>query len=262
MKKILFISVIIASLIILVLSRAAYQEKLNNLSSNATSPSGVEIPENEEAKTPEAPTQETNRNIKGIIGSWFDDNPDKEAIHLTYFGSVSLVNQEDKSTSWPNLVSDSLSEQLASIEVNDSLIEVGRLTTDVVIEEGYVDEVIATTPDIILFEPFILNNNGNIFIEDSLEMTELIMSSFEQSLPDTTIILMPPNPLYGTIFYQEQVSTLKTFADENDYLFANHWEAWPPTDNENLEDHLTDGRPNTEGHEIWASYMIDYLITD
>ena len=122
------------------------------------------------------------------------------------------------------------------------------------------DQGIESTPDILLLEPFLLKDNGEIRIEDSLDAVTNIISSYRNVNEDLIIILQPSNPLYDSKFYPLQVKKLKDYAEKNDYIYLNHWKAWPELDNVEMEDYLTgDSKPNHKGHQIWAKYLVDYF---
>ena len=122
------------------------------------------------------------------------------------------------------------------------------------------DQGIESTPDILLLEPFLLKDNGKIRIEDSLDAVTSIISSYRNANEDLIVILQPSNPLYDSKFYPLQVKKLKEYAEENEYIYLNHWKAWPELDNVEMEDYLTeDSKPNHKGHQIWAKYLVDYF---
>ena len=136
------------------------------------------------------------------------------------------------------------------------------LTSIAFINEEKVTEVIEEQPDLILFEPFTLKDNGVVGIDDSLENVSAVIASVKESLPQTQVILQPPHPLYKANFYPTQVEELQQFAEDNDIPYLNHWEAWPDQDSEEIKEYISEdsSQPSAKGHQVWAEYLIDYFI--
>ena len=119
-------------------------------------------------------------------------------------------------------------------------------------------------PDLILFEPFILKDNGEVGIDHSLENASAVIASVKESLPQTEVILQPPHPLYKANFYPKQVEELQQFAEDNGITYLNHWEAWPDKNSEEIKEYISEdaSQPSAKGHQLWADYLIDYFIAE
>lgn len=258
LKNILFIVSIIACILILFVSHYQYQQKLAAIASEAKDQS-ISLPTGNTHSGATSPSQK-NVELGGLLEEWAGKKEEGEAINLTFFGSVSLSHGVVTEKTWPNLLATNLLA-LANRDFNTTIIDVERASSIEVLAGNYVNEVIQSDPDILLIEPFILNNNGVVLIEDSLEHIRFILTTIENALPETDIVIMPANPIYGANFYLAQIESLETFAAEESYLYADHWEAWPSTEDEALQDYLEDGRPNEAGHMIWAEYMLEYLTS-
>jgi hypothetical protein len=132
------------------------------------------------------------------------------------------------------------------------------------VENNKKQEVSTKKADLILFEPFLLNDNdGMVIIQDSLTHLSKIMKDVEKVNPDTTFLLQPSYPLYGATLYPKQVAELKKYAKENNITYLDHWKAWPDLSNPELKDYLLPGQngPNEKGNEIWENYVLDYFIS-
>ena len=123
-------------------------------------------------------------------------------------------------------------------------------------------EVIEEQPDLVLFEPFTLKDNGVVAIDDSLENTSAVIAKIKESLPDTSDPAPPPHPLYHATYYPKQVEALQQFAEDNDIPYLNHWEAWPDQNSEEIKEYISEdsSQPSVKGHQVWADYLIDYFI--
>jgi hypothetical protein len=124
-------------------------------------------------------------------------------------------------------------------------------------------EIAAEDADLIIFEPFILMNNGAVLMNDTLENTTKIMDDIKAKNPETAFILQPSYPLYKAKIYPKQVDELKKFAEENHITYLNHWSAWPDPNSKEFKDYiLTDqSAPSEKGNEVWSESILQFLIS-
>lgn len=125
------------------------------------------------------------------------------------------------------------------------------------------EEVTAYAPDMILYEPFALNDNSSgVLVEDRHDGIEMFMNQLKEANEDAVLVLQPTHPLFGSTYYPKQVGELKEFAKEKGFAYLNHWEAWP--DDESSNDLLVESKEasNAEGHTVWADYLIEYFVAD
>ena len=117
--------------------------------------------------------------------------------------------------------------------------------------------------DIVLFEPFTLNNNGIVTIEDEHAHINLFRKLLKEQVEDAVVVLQPPYPIYDATYYPTQVEALQAFANSEGIPYVNHWDAWPDADSVELLDYLEDKKvPNSDGAEVWANALIDYFIKE
>jgi hypothetical protein len=189
----------------------------------------------------------------------------KNAIHknkpvrLVIVGSKAISSSKK---SWPALLTNKLEAAYGKRVFQVVVKEYGEMTTKEALEAKVDQEIIKAKPDILLWEPFILNNNGMVAIDETLKDIETMIESITSALPDVTIILQPPNPIYNARYYPAQVEEFKTFAAENGYLYLDHWKAWPDYKSDELNNHVDrqTGLPNENGHRLWADFLINYFI--
>jgi hypothetical protein len=138
-------------------------------------------------------------------------------------------------------------------------------TTSIEFVTGSVaGQVTAYQPDLVLWEPFTLKDNTvGVSPEDTAYSVNTFLSDLQEVNNDVTLILQPGQPLFGAIYYPQQVDELKAFAEENGLTYLDHWTAWPSSDDEALQGYLTESRdvPSEKGHEVWARYLTDYFIS-
>jgi hypothetical protein len=126
-----------------------------------------------------------------------------------------------------------------------------------------VDKVLDYAPDLVLYEPFALNDNFvGVAPEDNHDTIEIFLRLLKEANGDVVLILQPTHPLVEATYYPQQVEQLKEFADEIGITYLDHWTAWPQ--DETLEGYISESKeaPTEEGHKVWADYLSDYFITD
>lgn len=189
----------------------------------------------------------------------------KDAIHqrkpvrLVIVGSKAISSAEK---SWPALFKDEL-EATYGKRVFDVIVkEYGDMTTKEALEANLDKEIIDAKPDVLLWEPFILNNNGVVAIDETLDDIETMIENITSALPDVVIMLQPPHPIYNAKYYPMQVEAFRAFANEKGYVYLDHWKAWPDYKSEKLNDVVDENTdlPNEQGQRLWADFFIDYFI--
>ncbi|MFD1031882.1 SGNH/GDSL hydrolase family protein [Metaplanococcus flavidus] len=142
----------------------------------------------------------------------------------------------------------------------------GFVETEVMSFEGTSEEFIMTGLqlsdgyDVVLMEPFTLKNNGRVEIETEHLHIQNVFGEILTATNDAVLVLHPPQPIYGAQFYRTQVTALEEFAAVQNYVYINHWEQWPSTEDLTLKTYLTEeSNPNNMGAETWANALIAYF---
>lgn len=184
-----------------------------------------------------------------------NDRPFKIAI----VGSAAIGDEPD---GWAYQVKEELEKALGSEVVAVTINRVNSTTVGYINEDEHI-KLAEEKVDLILLEPFILSDNGNVLIEDSLDNIGTIIEAITENNSNATFILQPPNPIYKPKLYATQVEALEAYAKENNITYLNHWDAWPDTQSEDIYEYVEDdtGLPNEEGHKLWSQYVMDYLIS-
>ena len=147
-------------------------------------------------------------------------------------------------------------------------IEVGiktySTTSTEFLKDGLEDEVAAVGADLIVFEPFILANNGLVTPKNTFADMSKIIEAVKERKPETTFVIQPAYPLYQAKNYPRQVEQLKEYTEEQQLTYLNHWIAWPDIDSEEMKNYLGPDLsvPNEQGNKLWSDYLIHYLISD
>ncbi|MBT2738374.1 SGNH/GDSL hydrolase family protein [Bacillus sp. ISL-7] len=125
------------------------------------------------------------------------------------------------------------------------------------------EEISKEEADLIVFEPFILMNNGEVLIENSLEDITMIMEDIKAKNPETNFILQPSYPLYKAKIYPTQVEALKKFAEKSQLTYMDHWSAWPDPNTKEINEYLLPDQsaPSEKGNQVWGEYITNFLIS-
>ena len=164
------------------------------------------------------------------------------------------------SKAWPEALKETLNHTYGSL-VETSVLEYKDETTlDFVRNQDYKD-IIKEKPDVLLFEPFLLNDNGVVGITNTLDNLDVIMSHITEADKDLVTILQPSQPIYNATNYPKEAEALGEFAKTNGYEYVNHWSAWPDYMSEKILDYLVEKQrvPTAKGNKAWSSYLEEYF---
>lgn len=184
-----------------------------------------------------------------IEASIHNSNP----IHLVIFGSASTSEKEG---AWPDMLRQALIEAYGEKIIKVSIKEITGKTSNEVVEEKLYKEAAMLKPDILLIEPFLLEDNGKVDMLDRLNNLSALLAAFKEMQQDITVILQPSNPIFDAHYYIREEYDLERYAARNNIFYINHWEAWPDSKSPNLKDLLTEeSLPNEKGNMVWAEYL-------
>ncbi|MFK4998700.1 SGNH/GDSL hydrolase family protein [Bacillus sp. N9] len=177
--------------------------------------------------------------------------------HIAIVGSQALGGEEG----WAAMLRDALEETYSKDLINVSIFEFGDKTSNQFLADGGDQLVADRSPDLVLFEPFTLNDNGRVAVSESHEN----IATFIEKVDDAVVILQPTHPIYKATLYPGEVNDLKIFATEQKLPYIDHWEIWPDYKTEEIIDYLVrpkQSAPNEKGHKLWFSYLEKYFIHD
>ncbi|WP_110112037.1 SGNH/GDSL hydrolase family protein [Bacillus sp. CGMCC 1.16541] len=220
--------------------------------------------DDETAKESSQPTEEktwrdyTSNLPAGMVEKLEQASETGEPMKLVIVGSQSTP----KESGWPTLLQQRLDDVYTPKLIEVEVLEYeGMNTLDFVRAQAYND-IVQAQPDVLLFEPFLLNDNGRVGIVNTLENIRTIMDAVTKEVDDVMTILQPSHPIYNAVNYPNEVVELENLAKEKGYEFLNHWEAWPDYKSEEIKDYLSDNQrePSEKGHDVWAKYLVDYFV--
>lgn len=263
MKNLSLILLAILTIAFLILGNTYWQDR-TDISSE--SPADTQVKDTESAPT-ESDTEKTPEPAYKERTSKWPENARKqflEAVKANETYKVAIVGSPSlgAESGWSEQLKEKLSDTYGET-IDVKLFEADSTSTEF-INSADSEEVTAYQPDLVLWEPFTLKDNTvGVSPEDTAYSVNAFLSDLQEANKDVTLILQPGQPLFGAVYYPQQVDELKAFAEENNITYLDHWTEWPESDDEALQEYLTESRdvPSEKGHELWASYLIDYFIS-
>ena len=96
-------------------------------------------------------------------------------------------------------------------------------STEELISNKRDKEIAKDNPDVILFEPPFITDNGKSGNGNSVVNTQKFVQALSTSAKGATIMIQPSNPVYGAKNYPKAIEALKQFATQNGYTYVDHW---------------------------------------
>lgn len=264
MRKFITLMAVVATIIFLAAGHFYWKEK-----TSAHAPAMKESSKSGEvnAKKKADESVEVDTDVLELTATWPDQARDSferavadgKVYKIAFVGSEALGENDG---GWSVMLKDAIGEAYGdAVEVD--IFEYAE-RSDEFISNGDHKEVAKFKPDFVLFEPFTLNDNGNLEVEENHENIKTFMSAVKKENDGAVFVLQPPYPIHGATFYPAQVEELEKFANEEGYVYLNHWSEWPDQEDEELRSYLKDKQsvPNEKGHEVWFNYLEDFFIAE
>lgn len=258
-KQIIFISIIFGCIILLIGSYMQWNNKIS--SSSIQSPkitSSTEITANTTENGEHnllTLAENASPQVQAVIKARLNAG---EKIDFLMIGSSAMTEGEpgyaDRlKTALEEAYRDAVNITMTSLDTtSDAFIQ--NLSDEVALDAGY---------DIVLFEPFSINNNGVLTAEDQQQYINQFKNLLKEYVEDAELVLHPSQPLHNATFYPVEVVAIQDFANNNDIPYIDHWANWPASDSQELPNFLNEnGGPNQAGAEVWANTLIHYFIAN
>lgn len=164
---------------------------------------------------------------------------------------------------WEAEVTQRLTESYGSEHIITAIHTYDQTSKDIVAENKQL-ELAAEKAQLVVIEPFLLNDNSKVKIDGTLANLTKIIEDMKLSNPDTTFILQPSYPIYLPKYYSTQVEALKEYAEKNNLTYLDHWTAWPATDSPEIKDYLNEDQssPNENGYQAWGQFLVEYFVNE
>ncbi|GAB6676575.1 SGNH/GDSL hydrolase family protein [Bacillus cereus] len=184
---------------------------------------------------------------------------DKKAVNLVIVGDEASSSEKG---AWAEKLTANLETAYGKGLWNVTVKEYKGESTEELIANKRDKEIAKDNPDVILFEPPFITDNGKTGNGNSVVNTQKFVQALSTSAKGATIMIQPSNPVYGAKNYPKAIEALKQFVTQNGYTYVDHWGAWPDASTTAILPYLTEefGFPSAEGHEVWGEYLTAYFI--
>ncbi|WP_078378865.1 SGNH/GDSL hydrolase family protein [Sutcliffiella halmapala] len=262
--RILTILVAVGCIAAIIYGSVHWQQKIKNVPSE-----GVIASTNLESDK-ERNVGETVASSKGNIEDYVTSLPldiaeflvkaseNQEKVELVIIGSGASTIGERV---WPAIFKEEIESTYGEL-INVSVYDIPNATSIDVINGNLHMEAIDVTPDIIIFEPFILEDNGVVLLEQRLQHIKTMIADIKELNENAFFFLQPPHPVQGAVYYPLEVEELKVLAEEEGHTFIDHWTNWPDYQTDEIVEYLLpqNKAPSEKGHEVWAEYIVNIFI--
>ncbi|TVX79120.1 SGNH/GDSL hydrolase family protein [Peribacillus simplex] len=198
---------------------------------------------------------------------------DKVIISLIGSNGISGTGASNSSNSWAGRLEKSLRSDRDELEslgfINHG--QEGYSTKDL-IEGKKIDEAIHDNPDLVIFEPPLINNQyQSISLEKTEKDLKKIMSMLQKELPNAKILIISPNPVANSkienslyLNYMDYIKVSERAIKKNKWTYINSMEGIEKklkVKNMRLADILTNDNvhPNDQGHYLWFEVLDEYF---
>ncbi|WML24555.1 SGNH/GDSL hydrolase family protein [Neobacillus sp. OS1-33] len=261
MKNLFTILLGIACITILFYGHSYWNQRITTASNMAPSTS------DKQPSKVDTQTNENSNELLKLTRNWpsrsidrFQQTLDeKKVFKLLFVGSPAMGSET--SGAFP-LVKEHLMKAFGQDHIQVT-IQTFNSTSTQFIHNHTPAEIASEKADLIIFEPFIWLNNGEVLIEDSLKDATTFMDDIQTRNPETAFILQPAFPIYKAKIYPAQVEELKKFAKKNKITYIDHWSTWPNPDSKEIKDYLLPDQsaPSDKGNQLWSEYLTQFLIS-
>jgi len=121
---------------------------------------------------------------------------EEKQLNFVIWGSESVPSDQN---GWPEKLKKELLSAYGDELFNISIVSDAEETTHSVLNKKLYKKIADKKPDILLFEPFILNDNGVVGIDNTLSNITDILRKIQEANPDVSIMLQPAHPLWCKI---------------------------------------------------------------
>ncbi|MEH7605096.1 SGNH/GDSL hydrolase family protein [Priestia megaterium] len=249
----------VLALLVLIASLVAGKMYWNHQASEQSAVRPTKIEGSSYTKGEEASWKEYAQNLpKLVIAKIEQAEKTKKPMKLVIVGSAP---KEKVQKTWGTLLKENLKSTYGEDLMDTQVYEYTDMTTLKFINNGTYKQILDEKPDVLLFEPFLLNDNGVVGINNTLENINIIMSHLKEQNSELVTILQPSAPVYKAENYPNDVKALEEFSKENGYEYLNHWNAWPDYRSKDILTFLgkIPGQPNNNGEKLWSKYLETYF---
>ncbi|WP_039043091.1 hypothetical protein [Sporosarcina sp. ZBG7A] len=245
-------------------SASVWKNKVHEAAESKSSTTIVKETDNDNStEDPSTPSQEVQKEVPKIdaLSATLDARVKEqftkkfsagEHVNVLVIGSDSIGPVAERFAT-------TLSEAFGNFVTVDAVT--ADLTSSEFIKQGLPNIDWSPGYDIVLYEPFTLNNNGEVVIEQEQRDLLTVQASAKQGNEQVAFIVTPPQPIYEANYYQTQIQSLEKFTKSKNLLYINHWSDWPSTSSPELLDYVDKERQlSTRGVKVWSDAIIHTFL--
>lgn len=264
MKIVLYVFVVVLSLSTIVFGHFHWESKL----ASKVEAAKADVSERETSSFERSATKEPQQDESKSVDQLSSNLPQplqeqiQTAIHNKTKVKFSIIGSGELNATegWSGHLAKGLTEAYGEGVFDLQVTGFGDLDSTKVHSSEKMINIAENKPDLVLIEPFIMNDNIGVRLDDSKESIKIIERRLKEENPNVTIFIQPPHPIYDPQHYQVQINTIKEFSAEEDFIYLDHWENWPGVQDEEIKKYIEGiDRPNEKGHKLWSEYLINYF---
>ncbi|MEH7093933.1 SGNH/GDSL hydrolase family protein [Neobacillus vireti] len=267
MKKLIVVSLFLVAVVILSIGKWQYDNRIEK--------NGIQVAkafkqnQKQELKMQKQKLALLEKDKNNSVLDWLKYRYAQQSkITVSAFGS-SVTAGAGSSTldkHWTGLLQNFLRDKEGMYNVSLERNGFGGYTTQRLIAEKRINDVLANKPDVVIIEPTIINNYAqNISILQTNQDILFFVNEIRKKLPNTLVIIQSSNPTDPVKFsgeknelgldYEDYANDIKTFTEENHLNYVDVYsgvENLRVEKNKRLNELLKDDRhPNDLGYEYW-----------
>ncbi|WP_158735775.1 hypothetical protein [Alteribacillus sp. YIM 98480] len=259
MKGFFYGLIVFLLITVIVYGKFHYDQKIadtvnNSLSSNTVQneASEGEVAANEETldETLEGAEEVFAEKMRSTVG-------EGEPLTIVVAGSSVINDQEEES--FPALLLKDLQEKYQTDQIKMEVVDFKDQTSLDVLDNEEANQIAALEPDVFIFAPLVLNDDGLVSMDDTLYSMNDIVQTVEKENPDVATYIQPPQPVYENTYYVDRIEQLQNETASNDVTYINHWESWPEAGDEAMDIYFEGSEPTLEGHKRWADHLFTFF---
>lgn len=175
------------------------------------------------------------KNLPNVVKEKINRAVSSKNLFILLLLAITSSSSQD---AWPIKVTEQIKKTYGNGVWNITLREWKDESTTDLLSNKRFEELIALKADVILFQPPFLTDNSREGNKESLANLDRFLKLVTGSLKDTTVIIQPPNPIYNATHYPKAISELQLYAEQHQYIYWNHWQAWPDPHSEAILPYL------------------------
>lgn len=252
MKKGIFVITIVISIALIIGGFYSYNSRINNLSK---ADKGKEVVKNSSEKNQiDLTYKKYYKNLPKSVQNKIDDisSKNKEVTLTCIWKSDSVISEQFQQ----NLQKYYGNWNIKNITYNGE-------TSEQLLAEKVQNQVLATNPDVVLYEAPLFNDNQNIEATASRTSNEQLITNLAST--GAEVIVQPSPPIYGGVVYPVQEEQFKQSLSTK-YPYIDYWASYPDKNSDEMKGLFSDDGVyrtlNASGNKVWLDYITKYFTAN